>query len=127
MPRANRVNVTVETPLEESFRSQQVAGMFGLESAQTARQAFSVELPDDADPWQIGAIVGPSGSGKSTVARHAYGHRLAGARDWPGSASVLDGFSESVSAKEITAMFTAVGFSSPPAWVKPYSAGTSRY
>jgi GNAT superfamily N-acetyltransferase len=92
--------------------------MFDLPERETASVRFAAELPCDNEPWQIGLIVGPSGSGKTTIARAAYG-RLDGARRWPRDRAVVDCFGRR-SIKEITAMLTAVGFSSPPAWVKPY-------
>ena len=54
--------------VHDSFRVQQVAGMFDVPLAEKATERFPVELPDLAEDWEIGLIVGPSGSGKSTVA-----------------------------------------------------------
>ena len=71
------------------------------------------------EPWQIGVIVGPSGSGKSTIARHAFGPALYAGGDWPANQAIVDGFGD-LEGKLITQTLTAVGFSSPPAWVKPY-------
>ena len=112
--------VVVECPVPRSFRVDQVRGMFDLQAAKTAREEFHVELPDD-DDWQIGVIVGPSGSGKSTVARHAYGEQFVTGHEWPHDQAVVDGFDESLSIKDVTAALTAVGFSTPPCWVKPYA------
>ena len=92
--------------------------MFDLPECETASVRFAAELPEDNEPWQIGLIVGPSGSGKTTIARTAFG-RLDGARRWPRDRAVDDCFG-CRSIKEVTAMLTAVGFSSPPAWIKPY-------
>jgi GNAT superfamily N-acetyltransferase len=97
--------VTVQCPVHDSFRVQQVAGMFDVPLAEKLSETFAVELPElgelvDGRPWDIGVIVGPSGSGKSTIARHAYGDEL--------------------SIRDVTQILTSVGFSSPPSWVKPY-------
>jgi GNAT superfamily N-acetyltransferase len=92
--------------------------MFDLPERETASVRFAAELPHENVPWQIGLIVGPSGSGKTTIARTAFG-KLAGRRRWPRDRAVVDCFGRR-SIKEITAMLTSVGFSSPPAWVKPY-------
>ena len=119
------ITVQVATPIAESFRVAQVAGMFDVPLA--ARQEFSISAPlppleGPGSDWQIGLIVGPSGSGKSTLAREAFGDSVyQPGRDWPDGASVLDGFHPSHSAREITGMLTSVGFSSPPAWVRPYA------
>jgi GNAT superfamily N-acetyltransferase len=64
-------------------------------------------------------IVGPSGSGKSTVARAAFGEGLYEAAAWEAGHAVIDGFGETP-VKKVVELFTAVGFGSPPAWVKPY-------
>ncbi len=82
----------------------------------------TVPPPPSASPpsaWQIGLIVGPSGSGKSTIARRMFGARLYRPRQWPDDRAVIDGFGARP-IKEITRLLTAVGFSSPPSWIKPY-------
>lgn len=113
-------DVRVECPVFDSFRVQQVCGMFGLEPAAKAQCEFHVEIPTLEDPWNLGLIVGPSGSGKSTVARHAFGTNFYQATEWPSDQAVVDAFPEGLSIREIVATFNAVGFSSTPAWVKPY-------
>ncbi len=113
------LTTTVTCPVHDSFRVQQVAGMFDVPLAQKATETFSAELPEPDDSWQIGLIVGPSGSGKSTIARHAYGDHLYQSGDWPADRAVIDCLGQ-LPTKQITQLFTAVGFSSPPSWIKPY-------
>ena len=82
----------------------------------------TIPPPPSASPpaaWQIGLIVGPSGSGKSTIARRMFGARLYRPRQWADDRAVVDGFGERP-IKEITRLLTAVGFCSPPSWIKPY-------
>jgi GNAT superfamily N-acetyltransferase len=62
---------------------------------------------------------GPSASGKSTIARAMFGDRVYRPRDWPTDRAVIDGFGQRP-IKDITRLLTAVGFSSPPSWIKPY-------
>jgi GNAT superfamily N-acetyltransferase len=64
-------------------------------------------------------IVGPSGSGKTTIAREMFGRRLYRREPWPDERAVVDCFGDRP-IKEVTALFTTVGFSSPPSWIKPY-------
>ena len=116
-----RVDVAVSCPVHDSFRVQQVAGMFDVPLNERCTEQFSVELPESDEPWRIGLIVGASGSGKSTVAREAFGSRLFQKRPWHSDRSVLDGFGD-LPARQIVELLTAVGFSSPPCWVKPYAA-----
>ncbi|MGA2031682.1 MAG: hypothetical protein ABSG68_05460 [Thermoguttaceae bacterium] len=113
------ITATVTCPVYDSFRVQQVAGMFDVPLAQRATQQFRVEMPDDPGPWRIGLIVGPSGSGKTTLARQLFGERLFRRHDWPHDQAVIDGMGQRP-IKEITGLFTAVGFGSPPSWLKPY-------
>ena len=117
------INATVSCPIfENSFRVQQIAGLFDVSLAERATESFSVKLPALDEPWQIGVIVGPSGSGKSTIARAAYGNAVYERTDWPRDRAVIDCFGEELPTKRIAALLTAVGFSSPPSWIKPYWA-----
>ncbi len=118
------VTAEVDCPVFDSFRVQQVAGMFDVPIAERAAERFSVDVPELNAPassgdWQIGLIVGPSGSGKSTIARELFGRQLYREEAWAGDRAVIDGLGERP-IKQITGLFTAVGFSSPPSWVKPY-------
>jgi ATPase subunit of ABC transporter with duplicated ATPase domains len=116
--------VKVECRVPDSFEVKVVRGMFDLKAEKTSRQEFNVELPADDDtidgePWRIGVIVGPSGSGKSTVARHAYGDRFVDGFEWDPKKAVVANFG-GVEVKAVTQAMAAVGFSSPPAWVRPH-------
>ncbi|MBU4272724.1 MAG: GNAT family N-acetyltransferase [Planctomycetes bacterium] len=126
-----KIDIEVNCPVFDSFRVRQVGGMFDVPPAKRASQRFGVEVPDgvlEEDDWQIGLIVGPSGSGKSTIARAMFGDRVYRPRQWPADRAVIDGFEGGTGlasgtqrpTKEITRMLTAVGFSSPPSWIKPY-------
>jgi GNAT superfamily N-acetyltransferase len=113
------VDVTVSCPVFDSFRVQQIAGMFDVPLARRATEHFRVDVPELGDKWRIGLIVGPSGSGKSTVAEKMFGDRLYRGADWSRDSAVVDGLGEKP-IKEITRLFTSVGFGSPPSWIKPY-------
>jgi GNAT superfamily N-acetyltransferase len=113
------VKVTVSCPVHDSFRVQQVAGMFDVPLATKASEHFEADVPDEREEWQIGLIVGPSGSGKSTIARKAFGDELYTSHDWPADRAVVDGFGD-LPVRHVVELFTAVGFGSPPSWVNPY-------
>jgi hypothetical protein len=113
------IKATVSCPIRDSFRVQQVAGIFGLALRECAKERFEVDVPSVHERWQIGLIVGPSGSGKSTIAGRAFGDRVYAGAAWPDRRAVVDCFDE-LSIRHVIDLFTAVGFSSPPAWVKPY-------
>ena len=134
------IDVEVTCPVFDSFRVQQVGGMFDVPLGPAGVAAISggsaggvlerrSRMTNDEGrrihfrprpPWHIGLIVGPSGSGKSTIARAMFGQRVYRPREWPRDRAVIDGLGQRP-IKEITRLFTAVGFSSPPSWVKPYS------
>jgi energy-coupling factor transporter ATP-binding protein EcfA2 len=111
---------TVSSPLHDSFRVRQIAGMFDLPLDPQTSVRFDVELPGPEEDWSIGLIVGPSGSGKSTVAHHAFAGQFYEPTDWPADRAVIDCFGQR-SIKEITQTLSSVGFSSPPAWLRPYA------
>ncbi len=94
--------------------------MFDVTLEKKLTNEFEVEVPDMSEAWQVGVIVGPSGSGKSTIAKEAFGGKLYTSSRWPKSKAVIDAFPAGLEVKQITSMLTAVGFSSPPAWCKPY-------
>src|SRR5881396_3616663 len=113
------IDVVVSCPVYDSFRVQQVAGMFDVPLAEKALEHFEADVPDVSEEWQIGLVVGPSGSGKSTIARRAFAAELYSGADWPADRAVVDCFGE-LSVRHVVDLFTAVGFGSPPSWVKPY-------
>ncbi len=113
------INLTLSCPIHDSFRVQQVAGMFDVPLAEHAVERISVALPEMDFEWRIGLICGPSGSGKTALARHLFGEGCCEPAKWPHDRAVVDCF-EPLSIRQITRLFPAVGFSSPPAWIKPY-------
>ena len=114
------VEVQLHCPIHDSFRVRQVAGMFDLPIEPDSRENFSAQLPDLTDPWQIGVIVGPSGSGKTSIARAAFGADLYDPQPWPVDKAVIDCLGD-LPIKQITRTLTAIGFSSPRAWIKPHA------
>jgi GNAT superfamily N-acetyltransferase len=114
------IEATVECPVFDSFRVQQVAGLFDVPLAEKVTASFAVDVPSADEAWDIGLVVGPSGSGKSTIARRAFAPWLVEAAPWPEDRAVIDCFGE-LPARDITGLLTSVGFGSPPAWVKPYA------
>ncbi|MCE9547281.1 MAG: GNAT family N-acetyltransferase [Planctomycetia bacterium] len=103
----------------DSFRVQQVAGMFDVPVAQRAQTKIEFDLPPLDEPWQIGLIIGPSGSGKSSVAARLFGDGLYKGNRWPRDRALIDCIDGST--RDVTRLLMAVGLSSPPAWIKPYA------
>jgi GNAT superfamily N-acetyltransferase len=114
------VNITISCEIPDTFRVHQVAGMFDIPLAERATEQIAVDLPPlDELAWRIGLIVGPSASGKTTIARHLFGEDYWESLSWPHDRAIVDCF-EPLTIRQITSLLTAVGFSSPPAWIKPY-------
>src|SRR5262249_49803265 len=114
--------VTVESPVEETPRVAQVRGLFDLPAESHGRLTWQAALPLHERPWHVGLVVGPSGCGKSTVARALWSDALRRSAElgWPTARSPLAAFPADLSVKEVTALLCAVGFSSPPAWLRPF-------
>jgi energy-coupling factor transporter ATP-binding protein EcfA2 len=108
--------------IEETPRVLQVRGMFDLQPQEKETLTWNVHLPLEEKPWNIGLIVGPSGCGKSTIARSFWPEEYSQLSKlaWPDSLSVLDAFPTSMSVKDVVSLLSAVGFSSPPAWLRPF-------
>jgi ABC-type uncharacterized transport system YnjBCD ATPase subunit/GNAT superfamily N-acetyltransferase len=115
-----QATITVESPILESPRVAQIRGIFDLSVEKSSRLQWTVSLPLDERPWNIGLIAGPSGCGKSTLARHFWPECIHRDFTWPTDAALLDGFPAHLPIKDITALLSAVGFSSPPAWLRPF-------
>lgn len=113
------LEVAVSCPVHDSFRVQQVAGLFDVPLGQRTGERFRVEVPELGDRWRVGLIVGPSGSGKTTIARRLFGPRLDRPQDWPPDRAVVDCLGDRP-IQQLVGVLTAVGFSSPPSWIKPY-------
>lgn len=116
------LTITVESAIAESPRVLQLRGLFDLPAERTSRLSWHVDLPLAERPWNVGLITGPSGCGKSTIARRLWPaeHARAESLTWPDGRAVIDAFPD-LPVKDITALLSSVGFSSPPAWLRPFS------
>lgn len=115
MPSFNIVKTSKPT---DSFRVQSIIGTYDLQQPHVEeRFVGNIELPDK---WNIGLIVGRSGSGKTTIARELFDADIIDGFTWIHD-NILDDMPKCASTKDIAATLTAVGFSSPPSWLKPYA------
>ena len=111
-----RFDIIKDTMPKKSYRVEAVRGMFSFSDA-IVSERFSGEI-DLEKEWRIGLIYGRSGTGKTTIAREIFGDVC------PlqyGTNAIVDEMPENASVKDITQTFNAVGFSSPPSWLKSYS------
>jgi len=113
------IEIALRCPVRSTFRVEQVRGMFDLPEGAT-EERLRVDVPDlSSRRWQLGLICGPSGSGKTTIARRLFPGAFARSPQWPDDAAVIDAFAP-LPAADAVRLLTAVGFSSPPGWLKPY-------
>lgn len=115
------MDVHVSTPIHRSGRVQQIEGLFDVPPS--ARADLTWTVPDEVlrldFDWNVGLVVGPSGSGKTTVARRLWADEYVEPFEWRGDRAVVDDIDAPI--KDTVKMLTAVGFGSPPAWLRPYS------
>lgn len=130
------LKIDLSAPLHNSFRVQQIAGMFDVPLPEKLHHQISINLPNNflvslpaaasalhtaATAWRIGLILGPSGAGKTTLARRLFGPNFIERIDWPEGRALIDCFEDlRTTIQELTHLLTAVGLSSPPTWIKPY-------
>lgn len=111
-------NIVREITPTHSFRVASVMGKFDLQTNHVLeRFEGEIQFPDE---WQIGLIVGASGTGKTTIAKELFPDAYVTDFKYD-SETILDDMPGECSVEDITKMFNAVGFSSPPSWLKPYS------
>lgn len=119
------MSIRLEAEIGRTPRVMQLEGMFDLAPEGKSVTEIPLNLPDLGErEWNVGLIVGPSGAGKSTVARHLFGDvmkRLDGMK-WSKDKAVVDDFPAKYSIRDITELLSSVGFSSPPAWLRPFHA-----
>lgn len=115
-----RIDCLRSVAIERTPRVKLVEGLFDVPPAERSERRWRVTLPIEEREWHVGLIVGPSGCGKSTLARECFCSQPA--QDWPENRAIVDAFPASLGVKEIVALLSSVGFSSPPAWLRPHRA-----
>lgn len=113
------LDVVVDTDLELSIRSRQVCGMFDCPPTEKQSRQWKADLPLEEKEWNVGLIVGPSGSGKTTAAKSLWPAEFQYKPKWSNQ-SLIDDFPKHYSVQDIAAALNAVGFSTIPAWLRPF-------
>lgn len=114
------VDIVRSIAITRTPRVVQLEGIFDVPPSRQSERRWQATLPLEERPWQIGLVVGPSGCGKSTLARELFG--VTAPLHWPADKSVVDAFPAGMPIREITELLSSVGFSSPPAWLRPFHA-----
>jgi ABC-type ATPase involved in cell division len=115
-----RLVVEHTSDVTRSARVLQISSLFDVPMTEKTHQRWDVDLPLHERDWNIGIIVGPSGAGKSSVARAAFGDAMLGQQEWSRNRSLLDDFPQGMGIRDVVALLSAVGFNSPPAWMRPF-------
>lgn len=114
------IDVLKSVAVQRTPRVLQLEGLFDIAPTKKSELRWTADIPIERRPWQIGLIVGPSGCGKSTIARELFAQELVAGFDWPTDKALVDGFPKGMGIKEITQLLSSVGFSTPPAWLRPF-------
>lgn len=111
----------VRTPIYHSFLTSKVRGIYDLPDSDEIKHSWEIDLPIDKFDWNIGIIVGASGTGKTLLGKKIFdGKYYHNGYKWNNKKSFIDNF-DCQDSNKIFANLNAVGFSSPPSWLKPYS------
>lgn len=114
----NTLDIHLESKPSDTYRVSRIRNDYDYtQSTVTEHVKGILTTPEE---WHIGLIVGSSGSGKSTIAKTLGLHT--NLRPETRHASIIDDMPTTSSVQEITDVFTHLGFSSIPNWLKPYSA-----
>ncbi|MBN8294638.1 ABC transporter ATP-binding protein [Rhodobacter sp. NTK016B] len=111
-----RISIHHRQPIPDSYRAARVSSLFNV--TEDADFRLSIEADLDAQPWQIGLVVGPSGSGKSSIAKALFAMD-ASPQKWP-DAPLIDAIAPAGDFDDVTGALAAVGLGSVPSWLRAY-------
>lgn len=116
-----RIDIVKRSPVSDSFRTAAVQGRFDIERRPQTEFKLSLDAPLDEHDWKLGLITGASGSGKSTVATNLWDNvTTQGIEPWAPTDAIVDGFDKNLGLDTIIGVLSSVGFSTVPAWLRPY-------
>lgn len=108
--------ILLETHIIHDDYTAQASRFFDVPIEDKSRTVIKNNLVFDTE-WQIGLVYGPSGSGKTTILKH-----LGNLEDniWDNNKSIISNFYP-ISFDIASHALCSVGFSSIPAWYRPYN------
>jgi len=117
--------IRLESAITRTPRVMQLEGLFDMDSEERSITNIEMNIPDlSTRDWNIGLIVGPSGAGKTTVANELFPEKMRNTENmkWSKDKAIIDDFPQDLPMREVTELLSSVGFSSPPAWLRPFHA-----
>lgn len=114
------LSVKRSSPIVSDSRVKQLEGIFDIPPSRTSLVEWKVDLPIEEKSWNVGLIVGPSGCGKSTVATELFPAKMISGFDWAKDKAIVSCFDKKLPVKDVTDALSAVGFNSPPNWLRPF-------
>lgn len=112
-------DIVKEYQPKDTFRVNSIINNFDLD-INHLKEHFTGSIDIEDKEWHIGLIVGGSGTGKTTIAKQVFSDDYITKFSYDDNA-IIDNMPKGKSVKEIEHVFTNVGFSSPPSWLKPYN------
>lgn len=110
------VDIILTSSIQQDDYTKAACEMFDVPPSDSVQTIIKDNLSVPKDDWNVGLIVGASGSGKTTLLKK-FGSPYEHAWD---SRPVISNLS-SVDPKKATEILCAVGLSSVPSWLRPYS------
>ena len=117
--------IRLESTITRTPRVMQLEGLFDMNAEERSVTNIEMNIPDlNERDWNVGLIVGPSGAGKTTVANDLFPDKMRDTENmkWSRDKAIIDDFPANLPMREVTELLSSVGFSSPPAWLRPYHA-----
>lgn len=112
-------DIVKQIKVSDTFRTSAIIGSFDIDTSHIDEH-FAGTIDIDSKEWNVGLIVGGSGTGKTTIAKQVFPDAYFAGYEYKANA-VIDDMPKGASIKDIEKAFTAVGFASPPSWLKPYA------
>jgi len=113
------IDIIVKTKIKKSFRVKQLESIFDLPVKNIIEHKWFFDADINAEKWNIGLFVGPSGSGKTQILKKLYSNKYHSNWEWH-NVPVVEEISKGHKIQDIIKVFSSVGFSSPPSWLKPF-------
>ena len=116
-----KIKHEVSSQIKPTFRDQKISGIFDVPQSESVVSNWEFDFPIEDKEWNVGLIVGASGAGKTTLSKVLFEDAiLHEGFNWPDDKSVISGFADELSVKDISNALNHVGFNSITKWRIPF-------